>query len=187
MLSLLSLWNTRSLRFVGRISPFCMLTGICAVVQGGCRFSGGGAPGLGGVLSPSLFCSQGSNKSRTWLSTVGSCMCGRGTCGQCHRHKKAPQFFLFLPRKHIPSKQYINCNSKSVVYVIQCSACSLQYVGCTIRPLRVRISKHVNDTTNTNAKNISNVSKHFQEFHHGNLDTFSFFGAEQVKKTSKRR
>lgn len=153
-----------------------------SVIKGGCNFSCRRAPSLGSMLSPSLFCSRKPNKPQTWLSTTGSYMCGLNTCKQCHKHKKSTSVTSFTTNKTYAIKQYINCSSKSVVYVIQCSACNLQYVGCTIRPLRVRISEHVNDTTNTNAKNILNVSKHFREVHHGNLHTFSFLGAEQVKK-----
>lgn len=43
-------------------------------------------------------------------------------------------------------------------------------------------TEHYNNTLNSNAKNISNVSKHFRTVHAGNLDHFSFFYLEQVKR-----
>lgn len=41
-----------------------------------------------------------------------------------------------------PIREYINCGSNCVVYVVECTACTLQYVSCSIRPLHARIAEH---------------------------------------------
>ncbi|OCT85315.1 hypothetical protein XELAEV_18023480mg [Xenopus laevis] len=40
--------------------------------------------------------------------------------------------------------EFINCNTKSVVYLLTWGACYKQYVGCTIRPLKERMREHIN-------------------------------------------
>lgn len=153
------------------------------ILQQGYSFSSRRAPTLGSILSPSLF--HPHHPPRTWLSTTGSFPCGTSTCRQCRRHRKTKTVTSFSTGKTYTLKHFINCSSKSVVYVVECSACQIQYVGCTIRHLRIRVSEHYNDTVNPNAKNISNVSKHFKTVHGGNLDTFSFFGLEHVKRSTR--
>lgn len=95
--------------------------------------------------------------SHRWLRMVGSYPCGFFTCKQCIRHKKSRNVTSFSTRESYSLRNYINCNSKMVIYIIECSTYQLQYIGCTIQNVRVRISEHFNDTLNVNAKNISNM------------------------------
>lgn len=95
--------------------------------------------------------------SNSWLGAVGSYPCGFTTCKQCIRHKKSKTVTSFSTGRSHTLWNYINCNSEMVIYVTECSICQLQYIGCTIFNLRVRISKHYNDTSNVHEKNICNV------------------------------
>lgn len=150
---------------------------IHAVLSGGCNFSSRRAPTLGNMLSSSLF-NENDQNSGTWLFTKGWFY---STCRYCNKHKKS--YVLSLTTgKTLKMNQYVNCNTTSVVYFIKCKSCKLQYVECAKHPLRIRISEHYNDTNNHNARNISNVSRHFRDIHKGNLIFFCFFGIEQVKK-----
>lgn len=112
------------------------------VHQRGCSFSSKKCPTLGSVLSPSLFRSQTRQSSHTWLNVTGSYPCGHGTCRQCCRHNKSKTVTSFSTGRVYSRKNYINCHSKHVIYVIKCKACQMQYVGCTIHSLRVRISEN---------------------------------------------
>lgn len=57
----------------------------------------------------------------------------------------------------------INCSSTHVIYCIVCTECSLQYIRCTIRKLRVRINEHINGAKNTSftTRAVSGASNHF--------------------------
>lgn len=65
--------------------------------------------------------------------------------------------------KSFAIRDYINCGTNNVVYSIECTFYNLQYVGCTTRSLRTRISEHYHGA--------SYVS----------MSTFVFYGLENVK------
>lgn len=77
---------------------------------------------------------------------------------------------------------YINCNTKFVVYLITCQEYRVQYVGCTTTPLKVRIRRHLSDSHNPLALNISSVSRHFAQIHKGDITSFTFSGIESVSR-----
>ena len=52
--------------------------------------------------------------------------------------------------RHIRTKQFtwsinckVNCHSKNIIYLIECSKCKLRYIGESERELKDRISEHV--------------------------------------------
>lgn len=55
-----------------------------------------------------------------------------------------------------------NCNSKNIIYLIQCAKCTKQYVGQTRSCLRHRISQHINNKSSPN----SIVDQHFEQSGH---------------------
>lgn len=118
------------------------------ILRQGCSFSSKKAPNLGTMLSPSLF--RSTSPSISWLGTVRfypcGYNCGYNTWTQCKRHRKSKSVISFSTSRTYPVKSFINCNSKMIVYLIDCSTCRVQYVGCTICNLRIRISEHYNDT-----------------------------------------
>lgn len=72
------------------------------------------------------------------------------------------RFFILSYWVHF-IQHYIICGSRNVVYIVECFLCALQYVDCTVRPLRTRIGEHYNDSLNPNARNKTKVSKHFRD------------------------
>lgn len=85
-----------------------------------------------------------------------------------------------LPSFEIGS--HINYNSKwiVIVYIIACKECQVQYMGCTLNPLKIRIRRHVFKVTNMSAINILTANKHFVETHHRDTSNFVFMGIEKV-------
>lgn len=81
-------------------------------------------------------------------------------------------------------KSFINCSCTHLVYVISCNECRVQYVGCTIRSLRIQINEHIYDIKRALSitRRISNASKHFIEMHQGDFSTLSVMGIEKVVK-----
>lgn len=71
----------------------------------------------------------------------------------------------------------MSCN---IIYCINCTSCQIRYVGCTARRKKTRIREHVYGAVNSDAKNISNVSKHFCDIHTGNVFTLKVVGIERV-------
>lgn len=79
-----------------------------------------------------------------------------------------------------PIKQFINCNSTYVIYVIYCSICHKFYIGSTIRKLKVQILEHLIDIETISNRNFSGESKHFIEEHQRQTLSFSFHGLERI-------
>ena len=66
---------------------------------------------------------------------------------------------------------HINCNSKNVIYMVQCNRCHKQYIGETKRRLKDRFNEHRRPVDNAN--NISKpttVSEHFLTNYHSAND-----------------
>ena len=57
---------------------------------------------------------------------------------------------------------HITCNTKNLIYMVQCNRCHLQYIGETKRRLKDRFNEHrrLVDKTNTKSKPTT-VSEHF--------------------------
>lgn len=82
---------------------------------------------------------------------------------------------------------FTNCNSTHLVYMITCTQCNLQYIGCTIRKRNARIREHIQviQIPAESRRNTSNVSKHYRDVHGNNTDTFQAMGIEKVSKQNR--
>ncbi|XP_068098888.1 uncharacterized protein [Hyperolius riggenbachi] len=154
------------------------------ILEGGCAFSARPAPTLRTRLSPSLF-SSSPRPVPTWLTCKGSFRCGYSTCRCCRVHNQTRDVVSVSNGERFDMKLYINCNSSNTVYLITCTSCRLQYVGCTTRPLRQRISEHYNGAgrcirNEAYVTQVSSVSKHFLREHQGDMTHFSFQGVDRV-------
>lgn len=76
-------------------------------------------------------------------------------------------------------RHFLNCNTTFVVYIIACIQCSLQYVGCTKRKLKTRISEHLSNIQYMR-QNVSGAAKHFIHVHNGSTESFVFYSIEKV-------
>lgn len=108
-------------------------------------------------------CEESSNSQKTWLSTKGFYQCGHNVCKVCHFAQVTKTFSPTSYEALRPHtiKRYINCDSKFIIYLVTCTPCKLQYVGCTSNPLKVRIRRHLSDVANSTVYSISAVSKYF--------------------------
>ena len=62
-------------------------------------------------------------------------------CVACKYSKEMNTFTSAVTNKQYTIRQFVNCSSSNVVYMISCK-CDLQYVGKTSRPVRTRIIEH---------------------------------------------
>lgn len=76
---------------------------------------------------------------------------------------------------------YINYNAKNIVYLAECSACMLQYVGCNTNALKTRIRRNISDAQKTGfgTSNISNLSHNFLTAHQGDVSHLQVCGIEK--------
>lgn len=78
----------------------------------------------------------------TWLSAQNLGFFKCGFCGVC-KHAKLDTRQFSGPHNTVHKiKHNINCTTRFVVYVLECT-CHSRYVGSTIRPLKERISEHI--------------------------------------------
>ena len=102
-------------------------------------------------------------------------------CVACKSSKKMNTFKSAVTNKEYTIRQFVNCSSSNVVYMIFCK-CNLQYVGKTSRPVRTRIIEHMSAIRRKDIK--SPVARHFMEAGHSTAD-LSFTVIEQVKKSRR--
>lgn len=68
-------------------------------------------------------------------------------------------------------KQFINCNTKNVIYAISCTAC---------QKLKERIWRHISDVPHALSRNVSSASFHFFSVHGGYTESLKAQGIERV-------
>lgn len=139
----------------------------------GIRFVRTKATTLGSLLSPTPF-STSTNPNRNWLSTTGFSGCGHKICTACKYAENCGSFQSRSNRSTHRIRSLINCNTKFVIYLITCSICNIQYVGCTTNSLKIRICRHLLDINRELALNVSTISRHFQQCHSGDNSYFKF-------------
>ena len=94
----------------------------------------------GNDVLPSKPCSQGRGEidvSQTYVSHTACC--GSSKCRMCHHFVEASTFTSNVTRKtySVSSPEgCMNCGTRSVIYLITCKKCGVQYVGETSQTLR---------------------------------------------------
>ena len=87
--------------------------------------------------------------------------CNHPRCKTCRHHlNTSPTFKSNYPhnRTIYRIRHSFSCKSPNAVYLITCTKCKKQYVGCTDTPLHERMNKH---RTSINTKQQSYIYKHF--------------------------
>ncbi|KAI8496657.1 corticospinal neuron axon guidance through spinal cord [Branchiostoma belcheri] len=93
--------------------------------------------------------------------------------------KKANNFKSHRTGKCYAIRTHINCQSKNIVYLIQCKKCGVQYVGETKQTLANRLNGH---RSAINTKKDTPVSAHFNQTHHSVGDR-EILGIERLRYT----
>ena len=107
-------------------------------------------------------------QSRASVITNAGCRSQTETCNKpciiCPFMKKSTNVTSHVTNKHYRLKGYYKCQTKSAVYLISCSKCSLQYVGQTGNTINERIHRHLTDIRVGN--DFKPVSRHFMSNNH---------------------
>ncbi|XP_035274238.1 nuclear GTPase SLIP-GC-like isoform X3 [Anguilla anguilla] len=116
--------------------------------------------------------SSGTAGTRTGVDACNSqgCRC----CG--HIWKGAVKFQSTATREHYNITQYLTCKTPSVIYIIQCKKCPVQYVGKTSTTLQRTVEEHRASITNQQRQP---VPDHFNNNDHC-LDHLIVYPIEQV-------
>lgn len=130
-------------------------------------------------LSPSLFCDSAPPKP-TWLQHRGTYPCGHNICICCSVLTVSDRIQSYTNGSNFVTNQYINCNSKNIIYLISCLKCKVQYVGHTSQSLKGRIRKHLSDIPFASVRNVSSASQHFAVHHSGSIESLRVQGIERV-------
>ena len=64
-------------------------------------------------------------------------------------------------------RHHLNCQSKYIIYMLQCHQCGIQYVGQTSNSLNTRVIAHM---TGIRKRKDTSVSKHFNSQGHSQED-----------------
>lgn len=70
--------------------------------------------------------------------------CGQRGCKTCPGLHQKKCIKCTSTKKRIAIKNRVNCNSKNLIYILQCPICKLQYVGQTKGTLQQRMTHHRN-------------------------------------------
>ncbi|XP_078600510.1 uncharacterized protein LOC144875445 [Branchiostoma floridae x Branchiostoma japonicum] len=109
----------------------------------------------------------------------GSFPCGRNKCSTCTHIKKINYFTSHRTGERHLIRNHINCQSRNIVYLIQCKKCGLQYVGETKQTLANRLNGH---RSSINTKKDTPVSAHFNLTDHNTAD-LEVLGIEKLRYT----
>ena len=98
-------------------------------------------------------------KKKGWCSPCNSH--GNNIC--CKHVKNTNTFRSNKTNREYKIYHRVNCRSKFVIYLMECSRCKLQYVGKSEWTLNIRINKHRNDVLKDDA---ILACRHFSETQH---------------------
>ena len=105
--------------------------------------------------------------------------CGRKKCLACQAISHVDhQYFSSSAtgKKYLLPEEELNCQSSNLIYLVTCSACSMQYVGRCETSLKVRHHKH---RTQLRHKT-EGIGRHFDKC--GGYENFHISVIENVKK-----
>ncbi|XP_063077568.1 uncharacterized protein LOC134467623 [Engraulis encrasicolus] len=113
----------------------------------------------------------------SWLSKplFGNYRCGK--CAHCSNTVDTKTFTHPHTGEKYNIKQFINCVSTHVVYMLKCP-CGLMYIGQTKRNLKLRIAEHKASIRNGNMEYA--IARHYKDRNHGSATTLRFVGIERV-------
>lgn len=150
------------------------------ILSGGTRVDPRRTPTLANILSLSYFTSSKAHKE-TWLSFKGNYRCGMGGCPCCPHRQSGEDFIITVSGKSYKIRDFNNCNTKHLIYLISWKIRQIQYVGRMTRRLQDLLHDHVYDIQKNNSTNVAN---HFSGVHGGNLAVLQ--GIERVRKQRGR-
>ena len=116
--------------------------------------------------------------------------CSGKRCGVCAHIKECSEFTDKNGKSYNIRHLSLNCNSKNVVYVLNCKTCKAQYVGSCITKFRLRFNNYRSCNNNHKIKTgpKQSLHSHFDEPGHNGFNDWQFILIDQGdSETSVRK
>ena len=113
----------------------------------------------------------------------GSSTCSKPRCSTCQHIRTTTSVRSHAHQRVIPIPVSTNCMSTNIIYIIECSKCSKQYVGQTSNTLTTRLRQHLRDIRLENI--FKPVAAHFNEAGHTIRDV-SIYGVDAAADLNTR-
>ncbi len=94
--------------------------------------------------------------------------CKSTKCKVCPSIDRSSLFCSSISGTYFTASCDATCATKNVIYLISCNKCSMQYVGETTQPLRVRFNQHRNAVSNKKKDTL--IVRHFNQRDHSVTD-----------------
>lgn len=118
------------------------------------------------------------DKKDTWLKRpIGTYKCMH--CPHCDNVLQTKTFTHFKTQRTYKIKDFINCNTTHIVYLLSCTCPGIFYVGRTKRRLRDRLAEH-KYAIRTNNHDYP-IARHFTKIHNSNDSILRIIGIEHIK------
>ena len=122
-------------------------------------------------------------KRRPSVKTKGKCSpClsnAKSLC--CKQILKTEKFQSTQNKKTFEIYHHVNCKSKNIIYLMECTKCKVQYIGKSETNFNIRLNNHRKDTNNING---IPASRHFSKpYHEFNIHA-KFIIIEQIKNAN---
>ena len=113
----------------------------------------------------------------------GTSRCGQPRCKTCALINSGTRFHSTTTGEEFQVKATTDCRISNVVYLIQCTRCSTQYVGETENALRVRVrlTGHRSDINHHRLERPVHMSRHFNLSDHS-LKDLSIMVLEKIHR-----
>ena len=99
--------------------------------------------------------------------------CNKKTCSVCFYANLG--YFVKLNDFTLPIMSNSNCNSKNILYIINCKLCDCYYIGQSMT-VKGRLKSHIRAVRlNRTTSNCVCVYKHFNSLNHNALNFFTFY------------
>ena len=114
----------------------------------------------------------------------------KGQCSPCLSNKRSlcckqvlntKTFQTVQNKKVFEIYHHVNCKSKNIIYLMECTKCKVQYVGKSETDFNIRLNNHRKDVNNLNG---IPVSRHISKAHHEFNTHAKFTIIEQLKNTN---
>ena len=107
-------------------------------------------------------------------------------CFTCNYIQVGNYFQSTQTKRKFKIREYLNCKSTHVIYLVTCRNCKGQYVGETGKNLSIRFNKHRSDIQK--GKRSTGLSKHFLDGNYcGCHNNYKIQIIDQITNRKKRR
>lgn len=112
--------------------------------------------------------------------------CKKPRCGTCKIIQNSKSFKSNVTNKTFLINDHINCNSKNVIYQLNCNHCEKQYIGQTSNHLRIRMTGHRYNIFHNDLD--KPIPLHAKEHNQNSIENcYNLIGINKIKPTENEK